>query len=466
MFGSLGRRSFANRSTNPANRGATGGWQSRGRGGAQFARTGGRQQQPTQGRKFGQQGGMQRQQYSTNMQKRFVDRVVRPREASVEVHKSWKLVQTIPLAEFNKAKPDAIPEADELGSYGRVEQFDSTLEQITTRTEKPLRKFDQRQVFNVTTSDDPILSDLSAADEGSIFATDTILSVLMAAPRSVYSWDLVAEKTGTSIVWDKRPKSLLDMATVHETGEQKNLNLEDDSSINHPTLLAVETTAVNHNFTQQALHKDRINWAPEDAKESPFVAEAGVEIAPVMYRYRRWELQGGQRVVARTELNGFAQKKGSTDRQLLCIRALNEFDSKATGAIDFRQKLDMQRNAVMATENSNNGCKLARWTAQAMLAGADEMKIGFVTRSAARDAKAHTILAAQRFKVDEMFKQINQDAGRMWATVRRINEIILALPDGKYLLLKDPNDAKLSVYSLPESYSIDDELQGNNSDYE
>ena len=148
------------------------------------------------------------------------------------------------------------------------------------------------------------------------------------------------------------------------------------------------------------------------------------------------------------------------------VRALNEFDSKATGAIDFRQKLDAQRNAVMATEIMNNGCKLAKWTAQAMLAGADEMKIGFVTRASARESKAHTVLGVQRYKAADLAQQLNYEAGRMWGTLRRINDAILALPDGKYMVLKDPNEQKLTIYSLPESYSLEDEMRDGDSDDE
>ena len=64
---------------------------------------------------------------------------------------------------------------------------------------------------------------------------------------------------------------------------------------------------------------------------------------------------------------------------LVTIRALNEFDPRAQGAggaPDWRSKLDSQRGAVVATEMKNNSCKLAKWTVQSVLAGADLMKIG------------------------------------------------------------------------------------------
>jgi translation initiation factor 3 subunit D len=109
-----------------------------------------------------------------------------------------------------------------------------------------------------------------------VYGTDAILSVLMSATRSVYSWDLVVRKSGDTLVWDKRAKSNIDALTVHETGNEVGLELDDDASINHPAQLSAETTAVNHHFTQQVLVKDGEKWTPEEAKgESPFLA--GVE---------------------------------------------------------------------------------------------------------------------------------------------------------------------------------------------
>lgn len=44
--------------------------------------------------------------------------------------------------------------------------------------------------------------------------------------------------------------------------------------------------------------------------------------------------------------------------------------------VDWRQKLDSQRGAVLATELKNNSYKLARWTCCAMLAGSEYLKLG------------------------------------------------------------------------------------------
>lgn len=46
-----------------------------------------------------------------------------------------------------------------------------------------------------------------AKTQGNVFATDAILSVLMCCTRSVYSWDIVVQKFGKKLFFDKRDDS-------------------------------------------------------------------------------------------------------------------------------------------------------------------------------------------------------------------------------------------------------------------
>ena len=63
--------------------------------------------------------------------------------------------------------------------------------------------------------------------------------------------------------------------------------------------------------------------------------------------------------------------------------------------VDWRQKLETQRGAVLATELKNNANKLAKWTAAAHISGSDMMKLGYVTRATPRDTQRHAILGTQ-----------------------------------------------------------------------
>lgn len=57
--------------------------------------------------------------------------------------------------------------------------------------------------------------------------------------------------------------------------------------------------------------------------------------------------------------------------------------------------MESQRGAILAFETKNNKNKMAKWTAAALLAGADMIKLGYVSRSGPRDNSNHVILATQ-----------------------------------------------------------------------
>ncbi|KAH0997942.1 hypothetical protein GBA52_021806 [Prunus armeniaca] len=55
------------------------------------------------------------------------------------------------------------------------------------KNERRFERFKNRNFFKVTTIDDPVIRRLANEDKAIVFATDTILSTLMCAPRSIYS---------------------------------------------------------------------------------------------------------------------------------------------------------------------------------------------------------------------------------------------------------------------------------------
>ncbi len=63
--------------------------------------------------------------------------------------------------------------------------------------------------------------------------------------------------------------------------------------------------------------------------------------------------------------------------------------------VDWRSKIDNQRGAVLATELKNNANKLAKWTAAALMSGAEMIKLGYVSRAHPRDPFNHVILGTQ-----------------------------------------------------------------------
>lgn len=101
-----------------------------------------------------------------------------------------------------------------------------------------------------------------------MYATDSILATLMCSIRSNYSWDVIVQKVGGKLFFDKRDDSefgtfkveihidlnsltisFIDLLTVSETSNEP----PQEEGINSPRNLALEATFINHNFSQQVM---------------------------------------------------------------------------------------------------------------------------------------------------------------------------------------------------------------------
>ena len=121
---------------------------------------------------------------------------------SLAVNADWTVIEDFDLAQLLKLQAN-LPKVEELKICGHIDQYDESYDKITTRTAKLLRKVENKFFAEVTTMDDPILENLAVNQVGDVFATDAILAQLMASPRSVYSWDILIEKTNGLIFLDK-----------------------------------------------------------------------------------------------------------------------------------------------------------------------------------------------------------------------------------------------------------------------
>ncbi|KAI9884360.1 MAG: hypothetical protein M1823_003856 [Watsoniomyces obsoletus] len=401
------------------------------------------------------------------------DKPQRNRDASVNIKSDWKMLEEIDfnrLAKLNLETNDG----DDMDSYGFLYYYDRSYDKQPVKTaERKLNVMD-RAAYNVTTSSDPVIQELAEKDEATIFATDSILSMIMCAPRSVYPWDIVILRQGDKVYLDKRDGSTLDMVTVNENATDAPLEISEGNkdSINSPSALALEATFINHNFANQTvIESETQKYAM--AHENPFYnpSEETEALASKAYKYRRFDLsltdEEPLHLIVRTELDAVMKNNISGDDQFLTVKALNEFDHKAQGsggALDWRTKLVSQRGAVVATEMKNNSCKLARWTTQSILAKADVMKLGFVSRANPKSNDRHVILGVVGYKPREFANQMNLSHSNGWGIVRTIVDMCLKMPEGKYVLVKDPNKPVLRLYDVPantfEEDGDDDKIDG------
>ncbi|KAI8840890.1 eukaryotic translation initiation factor 3 subunit D [Chytridium lagenaria] len=445
------------------------------RGGARFGQGGRGGNAVGQGaRGFGRGGLMGRRRYGG-----YNDKPQRIRDASVQVGADWNVKEEIDFSRLSKLYYE-VEEPEDISAHGTLLYYDKSFDRVSTKFERPLQQI-ERTFVNFTTSQDPVINDVSKDMTGpTVFATDSVLSTLMCATRSVYSWDIVVQKTGDKLFLDKRDGGNFDFFTVNENAADPPMEGEKDG-LNTPHMLALESTYILRNFSQQIL---KFTEKYELSAPNPF-EEAATEAEPlpsVGYRYRKWNLGNDITLVARTTLDAVIHAPGAQNAQaadedsvltpdsasypasetlFVTSKALTEFDSRAAGAggaPEWRQKLDSQRGAVMATEIKNNGNKLARWATEALLAGADQIRIGFVGRVNPKDRNKHSVLGTAFFKPKEIAVQMNLSIENGWGIVKTFVDLLLKMPDGKYVMVKDPNKTMLRLYSVPSgTFEEDDE---------
>jgi translation initiation factor 3 subunit D len=372
------------------------------------------------------------------------------RQPSVAVQSDWVKVEELDLQKINKhlVIPSSIPTPEDVLWCGFVDTYNDSYDKVSARQPINLKRMENKLFYPVTTTDDPVLEKFAIDEAAQVFVTDTIMSHLMCSTRSVYPWDIVVQKLPNGTLFlDKRDNSQFDYLTVHETAYATPSPSEDEG-INSSGRLSLESTMVCQNFSQQILKK---SGRKQMDLPNPFYdeedAEEVMEPASVAYRYRKWQLDDGTRVMCRTELHGLVK-----NTQYMTAFALNEYPAGS-----WRDKIDAQRGAVLATELKNNSFKLAKWTTQSLLAGADQMKIGFVARAAPKNPYEHQILATQFYRPKDFAQQITLNEGNMWAMFRLFVNMFQKLETGKYVLMRDPNKPILHLYRVPPNTFEDDE---------
>lgn len=356
-------------------------------------------------------------------------------------------------------------------SYGSVNYYNKGYDRINTKNEKMLAHID-RVKYDTTTSEDPIIQKFMEENKATVFATDAVLSLLMCATRTVYPWDIVVKKTADGkVILDKRPGGVFDFVTVNENSYDPPAESDKDT-INSWSALCNEATYINQNFSRQVLDKTSQNFE----NPNPFATEdTKAQLASCGYRYREFDLSSNPgsedddkiQLIVRTEVD--AAVKAGNNTSYVTIRALNEFDPTAQGAggaLPWKKSLDSQRGAVVATEMRNNAAKLARWAVQALLAGADQLKLGYVARFNPKDNSRHVVLGTQAYKPRDFASQMNLSLNNGWGIVKAVVDMCLQLPEGTYIMMKDPNRPILRVYAVPSDEDLDDDYEEDEEEAE
>lgn len=166
----------------------------------------------------------------------------------MRVEPTWIPMETVLLSQLAELQMEP-PAARDLRWCGDLRLYRNEFDIVVAKKAKALEKT-QRQSFFVSALDDPVIQELALSGQGNVFATDSVLSHIMACPRSVYPWDLVFTCVGDTIFIEPRDPFRFDLLTVNETAMTPPKE-DDPDDINGEDQLCMEATAADLNFEQQ-----------------------------------------------------------------------------------------------------------------------------------------------------------------------------------------------------------------------
>ena len=379
----------------------------------------------------------------------------------MDVRPEWSVVEQFSFSALTKLTHPAPPTTD-IAFVGALEPYDRTYDRITPRSERALRRTRRADVAP-RIGEDPIFARVAAepATTKRVFVADTLLALLMTAPRSVLAWDVLLTRRGGDLWIEARRGSNVDTPTVAETCADP--PVDDHDSINGIASLRAEAVAAQADWAAQAVASGGGSPTPCEGGALPFTAASGAQPAPTAFRYRRFSLGGGTiDVIARFGVDAVTMERATTatagGAALVALKAMTEYDAKVTG-VDWRAKLEAQRGAVLATELKNNAAKLARWAAAAQAGGLDIVKLAFISRVHPRDAAAHAVLGTHTVKPRELGAQIALSMDNCWGVLHALADLGLRLAEGSYLLVRDPAKPVVRLYAVPADAFDDDEVE-------
>lgn len=371
------------------------------------------------------------------------------KEPSVGLKDHWRLVKDFNLLEeLCKERHPKLREGATLTTVG-------TLHEINPKWEKshkivPLTPCNGKTRVDPRTCQDPIMQRYMNSGAGNIFITDTIAALIMTCWRSQYSWDVMIDKEGDRLVFDKRQKSNISIYTVDENaqGNAAPTHGEDRRpSKDQFGELARECTQANVAFSEQLI-SGRGKVACKE-RNIPFsTSDATKAKSRVAYLYRQFQYDEGT-VVCRCEVNGYQ----GTKNDLVLTRCVLQYNPQSSQAQDWKKTIGTKYRTIMLGAIRQNRSMVARWTAQAILAGAKKVKLGFVARNRITSNTSHSLCTTRSFTDKEMANEVNGGNGRdmprnMWGMFFAIVKTVRAEEDGRFILVKDPNQPRLRIYRI------------------
>jgi len=185
-----------------------------------------------------------------------------------------------------------------------------------------------------------------------------------------------------------------------------------------------------------------------DEEESGEGEKKKREVAPVAYRYRRWHLYDNLDVVVRSEVGALLNDGKKMDEtwkdNIVTFCTLNETNKEQTA---WQKNLLVKRGTVLSDQLTQNITRVTRAFACAVLVGAKQFSLAFLTRFKSASADRHQALSVASYDTTSFYKQINLTERKLWGVADRFFRVFAGLEAGHdYVVVKDGEKANMTIY--------------------
>ena len=173
------------------------------------------------------------------------------------------------------------------------------------------------------------------------------------------------------------------------------------------------------------------------------------------YTYMQWAFGENRTLITRGQTHSYENLNSNADQteeekaqniKYNNIYAMNQWKFTKSAW----NNIDTEKTAVLSQELTDNINRVSKWALQSLLAGADNMKIVFVTRQKLSNNKKHAILGASTISTQKFIDLIGLKFDDAWSNVRYIVDFFERQADGEYLIIRDPIKGCLKIFRMEE----------------
>jgi translation initiation factor 3 subunit D len=179
------------------------------------------------------------------------------------------------------------------------------------------------------------------------------------------------------------------------------------------------------------------------------------------YTYMKWPFGKGRTLFTRGQLHSYedygiastVNEAGEKEKSIKYsnIYAMNQWRITKKGW----SSIDSDKTAILSQELTDNANRVSKWAFQSMLAGADNMKIVFVTRQKLMNNEKHQILGTSTISTQKFIDLISYKLDECWSNVKYVVDYFEKQEDGEYIIIRDPIKSSLKIYR--KNYEGEDE---------